>query len=128
LLTGGIRAAEIALRNPAAFDALNSLRAKLPQLLIGAGTILSLEQLKEAQNRGASFGVSLGLSAEVLAAAHARDFPFAPGISTPSDIHQALEWDCWQLLPNRCDIAQPGGQAWSQFRPSFRLPPRAAHL
>lgn len=93
LLAGGVDAMELTLRTPAALGALREIRAKVPQMLAGIGTILSPSQVSEVVDCGAAFGVSPGLNPRVISAALAAGLPFAPGICTPGDIERALEFD-----------------------------------
>jgi 2-dehydro-3-deoxyphosphogluconate aldolase/(4S)-4-hydroxy-2-oxoglutarate aldolase len=93
LLEGGVDAMELTLRTPAAIGALKEIRAKVPKMLAGIGTILTVDQVKEVMDAGAAFGVSPGLNPRVLESALAAGLPFAPGICTPSDIERALEFD-----------------------------------
>lgn len=94
LLEGGVNAMELTLRTPAAIGALKAIRSRLPQMLAGIGTILSVEQVKEVIDAGGAFGVAPGTSPRVIQAARDEGLPFAPGICTPSDIERALEYDC----------------------------------
>ncbi len=94
LLEGGISAIELTLRTPAALDALTAIRAECPEILVGLGTVLTPDQVKQVVDRGASFAVSPGLNPEVVRAASAAGLPFAPGIATPTDIEGALSLGC----------------------------------
>lgn len=94
LLEGGIGAIELTLRTPAALPAISRLRQEVPELMVGAGTILSPADLDAAQKAGAAFGVSPGVNRRVLEAAARAQFSFAPGVATPSDIETALEYGC----------------------------------
>ena len=97
LLRGGVSAMELTLRTPAAIPALKKIRAAVPEMLAGVGTILTPDQAKEARDAGAAFGVSPGTNPKVLEAASKLGFSFAPGILTPSDIEAAVSHGC-QLL------------------------------
>jgi 2-dehydro-3-deoxyphosphogluconate aldolase/(4S)-4-hydroxy-2-oxoglutarate aldolase len=94
LLAGGIDVMELTLRTPAAIDALRCIRAEVPQMVAGIGTILQPQQVRDAAEAGAAFGVAPGMNPRVVAEARRLGLPFAPGIVTPSDIEQALECDC----------------------------------
>lgn len=93
LLAGGVKAMELTLRTPAAIGALKAIRAAVPEMLAGIGTILTPDQVKEVVDAGGAFGVSPGMNPRVVEAALAAGLPFAPGICTPSDIERALEFD-----------------------------------
>jgi 2-dehydro-3-deoxyphosphogluconate aldolase/(4S)-4-hydroxy-2-oxoglutarate aldolase len=94
LVEGGISAIELTLRTPAALPALARLKREVPQLLIGAGTVLSPADLRAAREAGADFAVSPGANIRVLEEAARTGFSFAPGIATPTDIESALEQGC----------------------------------
>jgi 2-dehydro-3-deoxyphosphogluconate aldolase / (4S)-4-hydroxy-2-oxoglutarate aldolase len=94
LLAGGIDIMELTLRTPVAVDALRKIKAEVPQMLAGIGTILTTAQVAEVVAAGAAFGVSPGMNRRVVEAAQAAGLPFAPGIATPSEIEQALECGC----------------------------------
>jgi 2-dehydro-3-deoxyphosphogluconate aldolase/(4S)-4-hydroxy-2-oxoglutarate aldolase len=106
LWDGGIRALELTLRTPVAMESLRLLRREMPEMLTGAGTVLTPAQVLEVKEAGASFAVSPGTNRRVLAAAQEAGLSFAPGVATPSDIETALEFDC-QLL--KFFPAEPGG-------------------
>ena len=94
LLAGGVDAMELTLRTPAALGALRRIRAEVPGMLVGAGTVLTPAQVSEVKNAGAEFAVSPGVNPRVLKAAADEGMPFAPGIATPTDIELALESGC----------------------------------
>jgi 2-dehydro-3-deoxyphosphogluconate aldolase / (4S)-4-hydroxy-2-oxoglutarate aldolase len=106
LLAGGVNVMELTLRTPAALDALKAIRADVPEMVAGVGTILTADQVREVVEAGAAFGVSPGVNPRTLTAAREAGFSFAPGIVTPSDIEAALEFDCrlLKLFP-----AEPSG-------------------
>lgn len=97
LLAGGVDVMELTLRTPAALGALRRIRAEVPEMLAGAGTVLSAAQVAEVKNAGAEFAVSPGVNPRVLQAAGDAGMPFAPGIATPTDIELALECGCRML-------------------------------
>lgn len=90
LLEGGLPVAEITFRTPAARDTLATIADKRSEMLVGAGTVLTEEQVDMAAEAGARFALSPGLDRAVLDHAKARGLPFAPGIMTPSDLQVAL--------------------------------------
>ena len=98
---GGLRAFEITLRSSSALEAIEAVRAERPQALLGAGTILSAASLERAAQAGADFGVSPGLTPELLQAARSGRFPLLPGINTPSEVIHGMEFgmDCFKLFP-----------------------------
>ena len=90
LIEGGLPIAEITFRTEAAAEVLRTLKRERPALLVGAGTVLSVENLHLAKACGAEFALAPGLNPAVAAEAMRVGFPFAPGIATPSEIEQAL--------------------------------------
>ena len=94
LLAGGVSAMELTLRSEAALGGLRQVVAEVPEMLVGAGTILTEAQMDEVVEAGAAFGVAPGTNRRMLAACREAGFPFAPGIATPSDIETALEFGC----------------------------------
>ena len=90
LLEGGLPVAEITFRTAAAAEVIAHLHERRPELLIGAGTVLSATQLALARAAGAAFALSPGLDPTVVAEAARDGFPFYPGIMTPSDILTGL--------------------------------------
>lgn len=94
LLDNGIGAMELTLRTDAAIESLRAIRAAVPGMFAGVGTILTPAQVKLAQDNGAAFGVAPGYNRDVVAAAAAAGLPFAPGIATPSEIEGALSQGC----------------------------------
>jgi 2-dehydro-3-deoxyphosphogluconate aldolase/(4S)-4-hydroxy-2-oxoglutarate aldolase len=94
LVDGGIDVMELTLRTPVALDALVAIRAEVPDMLAGIGTILTPEQVQRAHAAGAAFGVAPGTNRRVIEAARGVSLPFAPGIATPSDLELALELGC----------------------------------
>ena len=90
LRAGGIEAIEVTLRTPAGLPGIAAIAKSVPEMIVGAGTVLDLHDLTHARNAGARFGVSPGLSEEVLAAAVAAEYPFLPGIATASEAMAVL--------------------------------------
>ncbi|OGV39381.1 MAG: keto-deoxy-phosphogluconate aldolase [Lentisphaerae bacterium GWF2_45_14] len=94
LLDGGIDIMELTLRTPAAIAALKEIKSKVPEMTAGIGTILRPDQVIEAKEAGAVFGVAPGFNPRIVAKAKELGLPFAPGICTPSEIEWALEAGC----------------------------------
>jgi len=97
LFEGGLPVAEITFRTEAAAEVISTLKEKRPELVLGAGTVLTVENLQKAKDCGATFAVAPGLNPEVVRKARELDIPFVPGISNPTDIEQALSLGC-QIL------------------------------
>ena len=94
LLEGGLPVAEITFRTQAAAAAMDALSRKRPDLLLGAGTVLTVENLQAAKDCGARFAVAPGLNPDVVVKADEIGLPFVPGIATSSEIEEALSLDC----------------------------------
>lgn len=97
LLTGGVNVIELTLRTPVALDALKKIKKTIPEMVVGVGTILTEDQVTDAVQAGAAFGVSPGCNPRVLQAARKAGLSFAPGIATPTDIEIAVENGCHLL-------------------------------
>ena len=94
LIYGKINTVEITLRNEKAFDNIKFIRKKFPNLILGVGTIVNLDQLKKAIDLGADFGISPGFETEILKYAQENKFSYIPGVSTASEIISCLKFDC----------------------------------
>ena len=94
LLAAGLDVMEVTFRTAAAADAVKAIGTRCPQMLIGAGTLLTAEQVDRAVDVGAKFGVAPGLNEKVVARAHAHKIPMFPGVITPSEIEKAIELGC----------------------------------
>jgi len=90
LIEGGLPLIEITFRTKVAAEVISNLKNKKPEMLLGAGTILNLDELKAAIDNGAAFGVAPGLNPSIVEEALKNDFPFMPGIMTPSDLETGL--------------------------------------
>ena len=97
LLAAGLDVMEITLRTPAAADAVHAIVTRVPQMFIGAGTLLTAGQVDRAVEAGARFGVAPGLNEKVVARAHHHKIPILPGVMTPSEVEKAIELDCRML-------------------------------
>lgn len=91
LVEGGIQIIEVTLRSSCALEAIELIAKNVPKMRVGAGTILNPTQLEQAQNRGAEFLISPGLTIKLLEYAKKKDMPLIPGVSSSSEVMQALE-------------------------------------
>ncbi|MFK0153635.1 bifunctional 4-hydroxy-2-oxoglutarate aldolase/2-dehydro-3-deoxy-phosphogluconate aldolase [Streptomyces sp. NPDC090493] len=91
LLDGGLPVIEVTLRTPAALDAIRAVAAAVPDAVVGAGTVLTPEQVTECVAAGARFLVSPGWTDGLLAAMAASGVPYLPGVSTASEVVALLE-------------------------------------
>jgi 2-dehydro-3-deoxyphosphogluconate aldolase/(4S)-4-hydroxy-2-oxoglutarate aldolase len=92
LLAGGIPCAEVTFRTAQGEEAIRRMSGEVPDILIGAGTVLTTDQVDRAVKAGAKFIVSPGLNPKVVSHCIDRGIPVTPGCSGPSDIERALEF------------------------------------
>ena len=92
LLDAGIDVMEITMRTAAGLQAISNIRAACPEMLVGAGTVLSVEQAEEAVAAGAQFIVSPGLNPGIVRWCINENIPVTPGCVTPTEIDQALSY------------------------------------
>lgn len=90
LCRGGLPCAEVTFRTAAAEESIRILSKKYPDMLVGAGTVLSPAQVEKAVKAGAKFIVSPGFNPEVVKYCIAHQIPVTPGVQTPSEIEMAL--------------------------------------
>ncbi len=91
LCEGGLPCAEVTFRTAAAEESIRIMAEKFPEMLVGAGTVLTTEQVDRAVAAGAKFIVSPGLNPKVVAYCTSKNIPVIPGCANPSDIEQAIE-------------------------------------
>ena len=91
LLKGGINAMEITFRTAAAKESIARVAREVPEMIVGAGTVINVEQLHDAVNAGAKFIVSPGSDADVIAEAAKLGVAMIPGVVTPSEIILGLK-------------------------------------
>ncbi|MFU2317207.1 bifunctional 4-hydroxy-2-oxoglutarate aldolase/2-dehydro-3-deoxy-phosphogluconate aldolase [Rahnella sp. PCH160] len=91
LVAGGVRVLEVTLRTACAMDAIRAIARDVPDAIIGAGTVLNAQQLKNVTDAGAQFAISPGLTDDLLKAATAGTIPLIPGISTVSELMLGLD-------------------------------------
>lgn len=94
LMAGGVTAIELTLRTPVAFEAAKLIKAEVPEMTLGFGTVLTVAQAEACAEVGADFAVAPGCNPKVIKAAIAAGLSFAPGITTPSEIEMAVELGC----------------------------------
>lgn len=93
LIEGGLPCAEVTFRTEDAKEIIRIISKEYPEILIGAGTILTIDQAKHAVEAGAKFLVSPGFNPKIVEYCVHNNIPIIPGCSTPSDIEQALDFD-----------------------------------
>jgi 2-dehydro-3-deoxyphosphogluconate aldolase/(4S)-4-hydroxy-2-oxoglutarate aldolase len=91
LVEGGLKVLEITLRTPVALDAIRRIKAEVPGAIVGAGTIINTQTLKNAIDAGAEFIVSPGVTDSLLDAALASGVPILPGVITPSEVMRLMD-------------------------------------
>jgi 2-dehydro-3-deoxyphosphogluconate aldolase/(4S)-4-hydroxy-2-oxoglutarate aldolase len=98
---GGLRAVEITLRTPAALAAIEAIARHVPEIAVGAGTVLSAEDLRAAAGAGATFAISPGATPALLSAAASAPIPYLPAVATASELMQGLAagHHCFKFFP-----------------------------
>ena len=91
LVRGGLGVAEVTFRTDAAEESIRIMCKAYPEMLVGAGTVLTTEQVDRAVNAGAQFIVSPGFDPEIVDYCISRDIPVYPGTITPSEVAQAVK-------------------------------------
>jgi 2-dehydro-3-deoxyphosphogluconate aldolase/(4S)-4-hydroxy-2-oxoglutarate aldolase len=91
LLAGGLPCAEITFRTAAAQEAIHRISSSLPEIVLGAGTVLSVDQADRAVSAGAQFIVSPGFNSKVVDWCLGNEIPVTPGVATPTEIEMALD-------------------------------------
>ncbi|MBI9102263.1 MAG: bifunctional 4-hydroxy-2-oxoglutarate aldolase/2-dehydro-3-deoxy-phosphogluconate aldolase [Spirochaetales bacterium] len=91
LIKGGINVAEVTFRTDAAAESIKKIRTNFPEMLVGAGTVLNLENAKKAEDAGASFMVAPGFNPKIVQFCLDRKIPVVPGVTSPSEVEQAME-------------------------------------
>ena len=92
LMEGGLPCAEVTFRTEAAEESIRILSRTYPEMLLGAGTVLTIEQVDRAVKAGASFIVSPGTNPEVVEYCVKKNIPIVPGTCTPSNVETCLEY------------------------------------
>lgn len=97
LVEGGIRVLEVTLRTRHGLAAIRAIAEQVPQAILGVGTLTRPEDFAAARDAGAVFGVSPGLTRDLVQAARASGLPLLPGVMTPSEVLAAREAGFFQL-------------------------------
>ena len=125
LCAGGVPVAEVTFRAAGAADAIRLMAESHPEMLVGAGTVLTTAQVDEAMAAGASFIVTPGLDIEIVKYCQEKNIPIFPGCTTPTDYHTAykLGLEVLKFFP----AEQSGGldkiKAMSAPFPMFKVMP-----
>lgn len=101
LCAGGIRVLEITLRTPAALESIKRIAQEVPEAIVGAGTIITTQQLHAVTEAGAVFAISPGLTPTLLHAANEGSIALIPGIATLSELITGMEYgyECFKFFP-----------------------------
>ncbi|SDW14920.1 2-keto-3-deoxy-phosphogluconate aldolase [Ruegeria halocynthiae] len=112
LVAGGLPALEVTLRTPAALDAIRAM-AEVPGGVVGAGTLVTPEDVRAAKAAGAQFGVSPGATDALIAACEAENLPLLPGAATASEAMALLEkgYDMLKFFPAEASGGAPALKA-----------------
>ena len=93
LLKGGINTMEITFRTAVAKEAIQKVAQEVPEIIVGAGTVINVEQMQAAKVANAKFVVSPGIDEELLKEAKRLELPIIPGVVSPSEIILGLKYD-----------------------------------
>jgi len=101
LVAGGLRVLEVTLRTAAGLAAIEAMSRSVPDAIVGVGTLTRADEFAAAGRAGAQFGVSPGLTPELIAAAAGVDYPLLPGVMTPSELiaARAAGFSACKLFP-----------------------------
>ena len=97
LVAGGLPVLEVTFRTAAAAGAIAAIHREVPETVVGAGTLLTVEQVRAAKKAGAAFGVAPGFDPAIVEEAKRQLLPFCPGVATASEVSQALTAGCSTL-------------------------------
>lgn len=101
LLASGVRTIEITLRTPAALDAIRAVANEAPEMVVGAGTVLTAKDLDAAIEAGAKYALAPGATPKLMRAARKAPIPFVPGVASASEIMRGLDlgYTCFKFFP-----------------------------
>ncbi|MEG2642180.1 MAG: bifunctional 4-hydroxy-2-oxoglutarate aldolase/2-dehydro-3-deoxy-phosphogluconate aldolase, partial [Eubacterium sp.] len=125
LVEGGLPCAEVTFRTAAAAQCIQQMRKAFPDMLVGAGTVVSVEQVDAAVDAGAQFVVSPGLNPEVVRYCLLKEIPIIPGAVTPSEMEQAMALGITELkfFPSEPSGGLPMIKAVTAPYPKLRFMP-----
>jgi 2-dehydro-3-deoxyphosphogluconate aldolase/(4S)-4-hydroxy-2-oxoglutarate aldolase len=112
LIAGGLDVMEITLRHDSSLECIQAISEQVPEMTIGAGTIIQPHQVPDAMKSGATFGVSPGFNPDTIITALEEGMPFIPGIATGGELEQAVAMGCSLVKFFPCEPL--GGVAWLQ--------------
>jgi 2-dehydro-3-deoxyphosphogluconate aldolase/(4S)-4-hydroxy-2-oxoglutarate aldolase len=125
LVRGGIRVVEVTLRTAVALKAIEAIADDVPEILLGAGTVLKTADLHDAARAGAAFAISPGSTPALLAGGKCGAIPLLPGVATPSEIMQAVDagFDHLKFFPAAVFGGTDALKAFAGPFPSLRFCP-----
>jgi len=128
LLAGGLDIIEITFRTDAALEAIQSVIRRFPDMLVGAGTVLTADQLNRSIEAGIKFAVAPGFNPDLVSMASRQGVQFIPGVATATEIDRAISEDCLLLkffpaeslggVKTLKALAAPFGQTGVKFVPT----------
>ena len=106
---GGVGVLEVVLRTPVSLQAIRAIKDQVPEVIVGAGTVLNADQLDAAVEAGSEFIVTPGLTPQLLDAGVAAEVPLIPGVATASEVMAALQagLSTFKFFPAATSVARP---------------------
>ncbi len=125
LWRGGLRAIEVTLRTPAALQAIEAIARDVPEIAVGAGTVLAVDDLHAAVNAGAAFAISPGTTAALVEAGAHSAIPYLPAVATASELMLGLAhgYHCFKFFPAALAGGPPMLKAFAGPFPQARFCP-----
>jgi 2-dehydro-3-deoxyphosphogluconate aldolase/(4S)-4-hydroxy-2-oxoglutarate aldolase len=125
LLRGGIRTIEVTLRTPVALRAIELIARSVPEIAVGAGTVLNVADLRAAERAGAVFAISPGSTPALLEAGAQSSIPYLPAVATASELMLGLSADyrCFKFFPAAVAGGVAGLKAFAGPFPDARFCP-----
>ncbi|PHR92932.1 MAG: keto-deoxy-phosphogluconate aldolase [Robiginitomaculum sp.] len=125
LWDAGITTAEITLRTPQALPSIGAMKAAAPELCVGAGTILSVDDLNAALEAGSDFIVTPAVSSKLLPALKAVSVPVFPGVATPSEALELYDhgFECVKFFPAESNGGVPALKSMASPLPKIKFMP-----
>ena len=131
LLKGGLPVAEVTLRTEAALDSIRNIAREVPEVLVGAGTVITWEQAEAARDAGAQFLISPGMVEQVVIWAQGHEVPILPGAMTPTEMIRGINLglDLFKFFPAEVMGGLRAIKAMSDPFPQLRfIPTGGIHL
>lgn len=125
LFEAGLPVVEVTLRTPVALEAISAMCAAVPEMIVGAGTVLSEGDLGRVEKAGAAFSISPGATPALYRAAQRCAVPFLPGVATASEIMTGMEfgWSRFKFFPAEASGGPAALKSWSGPLPDVHFCP-----